>query len=49
MTWNGNNATNSSVYSYSERKKDRKQAGHGMEKMRLGKDTIKGPDIVANQ
>jgi len=47
MTRHGNNATNSSVYSYSERKKDQKQAGYGTEKMRLGKDAIKGFDCCS--
>ena len=47
MTRHGNNATNSSVYSYSERKKDQKQAGYGTEKMRLGKDAIKAFDCCS--
>jgi len=47
MTRHGNNATNSSVYSYSERKKDQKQAGYGTEKMRLGKDAVKGFDCCS--
>ena len=41
MTRHGNNATNSAVYSYHERKKDQAAAGYGAEKMRLSKDAIK--------
>jgi len=47
MTRHGLNATNSSVYSYHERKKDQKAAGYGAEKMRLGKDAIKGFDCCS--
>jgi len=47
MTRHGLNATNASVYSYHERKKDQKAAGYGAEKMRLGKDAIKGFDCCS--
>jgi len=47
MTRHGLNATNHSVYSHAERKKDQKQAGYGAEKIRLGKDAIKGFDCCS--
>ncbi len=47
MTRHGLNATNSSVYSYHERRKDQKAAGYGTEKMRLGRDAIKGFDCCS--
>lgn len=47
MTRHGLNATNSSVYSYHERKKDQQVAGYGAERMRLGKDAIKGFDCCS--
>lgn len=47
MTRHGLNATNSSVYSYHERKRDQKAAGYGAEKMRLGKDAVKGFDCCS--
>jgi len=47
MTRHGVNQTNHSVYSHHEREKDKKQAGYGSEKMRLGKDAIKGFDCCS--
>lgn len=47
MTRHGVNQTNHSVYSHNEREKDKKQAGYGSEKIRLGKDAIKGFDCCS--
>lgn len=47
MTRHGLNCTNSAVYSYAERKKDQKAAGYGAERMRLGKDAVKGFDCCS--
>jgi len=47
MTRHGLNATNSAVYSYHEKKKDQKAAGYGAEKMRMGKDAVKGFDCCS--
>jgi len=47
MTRHGINQTNHSVYSRAEREKDKKEAGYGSEKMRLGKDAIKGFDCCS--
>eukprot|EP00088_Acartia_fossae_P019535 TRINITY_DN21418_c0_g1_i3.p1 TRINITY_DN21418_c0_g1~~TRINITY_DN21418_c0_g1_i3.p1 ORF type:complete len:312 (-),score=113.37 TRINITY_DN21418_c0_g1_i3:77-949(-) len=47
MTRHGLNATNGAVYSYHERKKDQKAAGYGAEKMRMGKDAVKGFDCCS--
>jgi nitric oxide synthase-interacting protein len=47
MTRHGNNATNSSVYTYHERKKDQKASGYGLDRMRLGKDAVKGFDCCS--
>ena len=47
MTRHGNNATNSSVYTYHERKKDAKASGYGSERLRLGKDAIKAFDCCS--
>jgi len=47
MTRHGLNQTNHSVYSHSERQKDKKESGYGSEKMRLGKDAIKGFDCCS--
>jgi len=47
MTRHGLNATNSSVYSYHERKKDQKDAGYGSDRMRLSKDAVKGFDCCS--
>lgn len=47
MTRHGLNATNSSVYSYHERKRDQQAAGYGAERIRLGKDAIKGFDCCS--
>jgi len=47
MTRHGINQTNHAVYSRAEREKDKKQAGYGSEKMRLGKDAIKGFDCCS--
>lgn len=44
MTKHGRNATNSAVYSYSERQKDAKESGYGTDRCRLGKDSLKGFD-----
>ena len=46
-TRHGNNATNSHVYSYAERKKDAKQSGYGSDKIRLTKDAIKPFDCCS--
>ena len=46
-TRHGNNATNSHVYSYHERRKDAKEAGYGTDKMRLSKDAIKAFDCCS--
>jgi nitric oxide synthase-interacting protein len=47
MTRHGLNCTNSAVYSYAERKKDQKAAGYGAERIRLGKDAVKGFDCCS--
>ena len=47
MTRHGLNATNSSVYSYHERKRDQKASGYGADRMRLGKDAVKGFDCCS--
>ena len=47
MTRHGLNATNASVYSYHERKKDQKASGYGADRMRLGKDAVKGFDCCS--
>ena len=47
MTRHGLNATNSHVYSSAERAKDKKQSGYGKEKIRLGKDAVKGFDCCS--
>jgi len=47
MTRHGLNATNSHVYSHAERAKDKKQSGYGKEKIRLGKDAVKGFDCCS--
>ncbi len=47
MTRHGNNATNSAVYTYHERKKDTKASGYGTEHRRLGKDSIKEFDCCS--
>ena len=46
MTRHGRNATNSAVYTYHERKKDASASGYGSDKCRLGKDSLKGMNIV---
>jgi len=46
-TRHGVNATNHSVYSMAERMKDKKQGGYGKEKVRLGKDAVKGFDCCS--
>ena len=47
MTRHGRNATNASVYSYHERKKDAAQSGYGSDKARFGKDSVKGFDCCS--
>ncbi|VDN20306.1 unnamed protein product [Gongylonema pulchrum] len=47
MTRHGKNATASSVYSYSERKKDAKESGYGTLHQRLGADSIKEFDCCS--
>jgi len=47
MTRHGLNATNSHVYSSAERAKDKKQSGYGKERIRLGKDAVKGFDCCS--
>jgi len=47
MTRHGLNATNSHVYSHAERAKDKKQSGYGKDKIRLGKDAVKGFDCCS--
>ena len=47
MTRHGNNATNSAVYTYHERRKDAKASGYGTERKRLHKDSIKGFDCCS--
>ena len=46
MTRHGRNATNSAVYTYHERRKDASASGYGSEKCRLGKDSLKGMEIL---
>ena len=41
------NATNSSCYTYYERKKDAEASGYGSDRMRLGKDSIKEFDCCS--
>lgn len=47
MTRHGKNATASSVYSYSERRKDAKQSGYGTLNERLGADSMKPFDCCS--
>ncbi len=41
------NATNSSQYTYHERRKDAKASGYGTDRLRLNKDAIKGFDCCS--
>jgi len=47
MTRHGKNATNGSVYTYHEKKKDQAASGYGSDKTRLGKDSVKGFDCCS--
>lgn len=47
MTRHGRNATNGSVYTYHEKKKDQAASGYGSDRARLGKDSVKGFDCCS--
>jgi len=47
MTRHARNATNGSVYTYYEKKKDQKASGYGSDRARLGKDSVKGFDCCS--
>jgi len=47
MTRHARNATNGSVYTYHEKKKDQAASGYGSDRARLGKDSVKGFDCCS--
>lgn len=47
MTRHGKNSTASSVYTYAERQRDKKESKYGLIKARLGADSVNSFDCCA--